>query len=204
MTTSFSDQAIKRSLGILSLAGVGPLSGMVTPTVTRSKGPEGPISVSSSEFRTLARDHEPLELQLYEARAQAKILISKVAMHLSADWRLGLHRQLDSLLDVEEWMDGEAPLGTNSFSTFMRLMLLIQPQVRPGIGLTSRGNLIASWQAGSARLSVECLPNDHIRFVLSHQVDDNPESAAGDSTVARFMNVLAPYNPAQWLSRVPT
>lgn len=203
MTTLFSNLAIKQSLGVPSLAGVGSLRDRVTPAISPSPERSKPNSTSVSDFQSVIPDGERLELRLYDARAQAKILISKVAMHMGGGWRRGLYRQLDSLLDIEEWLDGETPLGTNSFATFMRLMLLIQPKVRPGLGLTSKGNLIATWQANNARLSVECQPNDKIRFVLSHEIDDKPESAAGDSTVGRFLEVLAPYNPDQWLARAP-
>jgi hypothetical protein len=118
-------------------------------------------------------------------------------------WRRGLYRQLDSLLDIDEWMEGEAPLGTNSFATFLRLMLMVHPEIRPGLGLTHSGNLIASWQSDHSRLSVECLPNDKIRYVLSHEIDDRAESSAGDSTVDRVLEVLAPFRPEQWFARVP-
>lgn len=201
MSSLYGNLALKRSLGVASLAGVGSLTESKTASVSAPRQRGNVVSTSADDFSPT--DLTPsLEEQLYNSAAQAKLLTSRVAMHMDDSWRHGLYRQLDSLLDVEEWLEGEVPLGTNSFATFLRLMLMVRPQVRPGLGLTGRGNLIASWRNDRARLTIECRPNDAIQVLLSHEVDDKLESGVFESTVDRVMEVLRPFNPLQWFVRV--
>lgn len=200
MGNLFSNQALRNSMGVASLKGYAFAPSASTFAVSASPTDMTKGSPSAHDYRPFSSVVPDIEQQLFEARAQAKIHTSKVAMHMDDGWRKGLYRQLDSLLDTEEWLEGEKPLGTNSFATFLRLMLLVRPETRPGLGLTSTGNLIASWNFGLSRLTVECLPSDGVRYVLSHQIDDFHESSAGDTTVDRFPEVLAPFRPEQWFA----
>ena len=140
-----------------------------------------------------------LEEELFDIRSEYKVRISEVAMHLNDNWRSGLFTQLDKLLDHEEW-DEEDKIPTNSsFQTFLRTLLEIGPVRRPGLGASHRGNLIAAWTTGCGnRLTIECLNNDSLRWVVVVQDDGDRESAAGETTVKRIESVLAPYSPEQW------
>lgn len=200
MTILFGNQALKRSLGIPSLIELGSFRDRATAAISPPPAPPKDASISTSEFKAERPSTSTLEELLYEARAEAKIQTSRVARYIDDGWRRGLYRQLDSLLDIEEWFEGDDPLGTNSFSTFLRLMLVVRPEKRPGLGLTSDGNLIVNWQTGNARLTIECRGNDFIKCVLSHTVDDHRETAAVDTTVDRILEVLAPYNPERWFA----
>jgi hypothetical protein len=74
-------------------------------------------------------------------------------------------------------------------------MILFLKGRRPGLGATSTGNFIATWTEGTNRLTVECKPDDQVRWVLVHDLDGQRESAAGDTTVRRLPEVLHPYDP---------
>lgn len=201
MNNLYNSESRGWGLAAPSLAGIGSLGSFETVIVSpRPPRVEGTAS-SISDFRSLESDGPNLEELLYDARAQAKIDTSKVAMYLDIQWRKGLFRQLDSLLDVDEWLAGETPLRTSSFNTFLRLMLTLRSEIRPGLGLTSGGDLIASWQSGCARLTIECMPDDEIRYMLSSEIDGRTESSAGRSTVNRVGEILAPFKPQQWFMR---
>ena len=139
-----------------------------------------------------------LEEQLYDALAFCKINTSGVAMHLTDEWRNGLFLQLDSLMDLENWEDDDIPVTNASFTTFLRMITLIKPHRRPGLGSTSNGNIIAAWTNETDRLTVECLASDSVRWVLSHNVDNIRESAAGEVQLTRLKTVLVPYNQNRW------
>jgi hypothetical protein len=139
----------------------------------------------------------PLQERLFDALADVKILTSQIAMHLDQEWRSRLFRQLDSLHDLDEWEDGE-PIQKASFATFLKAMLNINPERRPGLGLSHAGHLIAAWTADQDRLTVEFLPGDRIRWVLSRQYADDTERFAGDTAVARLAAGLAAHNPQHW------
>src|SRR5690606_15283844 len=127
-----------------------------------------------------------LEEQLYDIRANCKIKISQIAMHLRDDWRLGLYKQLDCLMDAENWEDDELPVSLDSFTTFLRSMTLINSEVRPGLGISVDGNIIGAWTKDKSRLTIEFKKNDKMRWVLSQYIDGERESAAGEADSRRL------------------
>jgi hypothetical protein len=147
-----------------------------------------------------ANPNAPLEEQLYNARAAFKLRIANVAMHLDQTWRKRFFAQLDHLLDVNEWDKRDLPVTEQSFATLLRMLLLVKPKLRPGLGATSGGNIIAAWTVSKDRLTIECLPADEVRWVVVHYLDGERETGAGQVTLTRLINVLSPYNPNRWFA----
>jgi hypothetical protein len=149
-----------------------------------------------------AAEGQPLELRVFKALAAAKILTSHVAMHLEREYHERLFRQLDSLHDTAEWEDGEEPINQSSFQTFLKAILKIKPERRPGLGLSQTGNLIAAWTTERDRLTIEFLPNDRVSWVLARYRDDSEEPArfAGQTRVSELIEGLAPHRPEHWFS----
>ena len=139
-----------------------------------------------------------LEEELYDALAAFKIRTASVAMHLDRDWRTKLFAQLDSLLALSDWDAEDAPPLLDSYSTFLRMLTLLQPQRRPGLGATFDGRLIATWTVGDDRLTIECLPKDVARWHLSVMIDGERERAAAETPLLRLTAVLRPYDPGRW------
>ena len=119
-------------------------------------------------------------------------------MHFSDEQRTRLFAQLDALLEYEDWEQDDTPVTLASFNTFLRLILFVEPEVRPGLGATSDGNLIAAWTSRNDTLTVTCKPIDEIRWVTVIYEHDERESAAGITHVERIMDVLQPYIPDRW------
>lgn len=140
--------------------------------------------------------------RLDAALASAKVMTSNVVMHLDREWRDRLFAQLDDLLNVEDWHEDDEPLLDESFRTFLRLILYQKPKRRPGLGLSHRGHLIAAWTTGPDRLTLECAPDDTIRWVLSCEINGERERAAGETHVARLPEILRPYGPDRWFADV--
>jgi hypothetical protein len=141
-----------------------------------------------------------LEEQLYNSRAACKIKTAAVAMHLDRDWRTGFFSQIDSLLNLDDWDKADAPIGEASFTTLLRMLLLLRAKRRPGLGTSGDGHVIAMWTSENARLTIECLPADVIRWIIFGYVDGHPESAAGETNLSRLPDVLQPYSQQQWLA----
>lgn len=143
---------------------------------------------------------KPLEDVLFDALATVKVLTSQVAMHMDSEWRKKLFRQLDSLHDPAEWETGDVPVQQASFSTFLKAMLTIHPERRPGLGLSHTGHLIAAWVTGSDRLVIEFLPNDRVRWTLSISGDEGPIRYGADIPVTHLSEGLASHNPQHWFA----
>ena len=56
---------------------------------------------------------------------------------------------------------------------------------------------------GPDRLTIECKPLDHVRWVLIRHLNGERESAAGETMLLRLLEVLAPYEPQRWFRNAP-
>lgn len=133
--------------------------------------------------------------RMFDARAALKLKTATLAAaHFTSDDRDLLFKHLDSLLDPESWDDSDVIASEASFTTLLRLVLYLGGR-RPALGLTDTGHFIATWTEDHDRLTVECQPEDHVRYVLVHYLEDQRESTAGETTVVRLPEVLSPYDP---------
>lgn len=140
-----------------------------------------------------------LDESLFNALASFKQTTASLAVtHFSREDRARLFRQLDSLFDIEGWDSSDIITSRESFTTLLRLVLFLKG-CRPGLGVTSSGNFIATWTEGNSRLTIECKPADHIRWVFVQDLDGQRESAAGETSTVRLPQILEPYDsPKHW------
>ncbi len=141
-----------------------------------------------------------IQEQFFDALAAVKVLTSQVAMHLDATWRIRLFQQLDSLHDPAEWEEGDEPISPGSFRTFLKAILTIRPQRPPGLGLSHGGNLVAAWTTGADRLTVEFMPQDRVKWVLTWHSQDGLARYAGDIPVTQLRDALAKHESQHWFS----
>ena len=137
---------------------------------------------------------------LFDATAQAKIWISRVAMHLSEETLARLNSQLDRLHDEEEWMDGDEPINLPSFQTFIRSLLYHDVDQKPSLALLPDGRLMGLWRDEDSQLTVDFMPGDQVRWSIKSQVDEVTERASGITSLTRLQAVLAPYNGGRWFN----
>ncbi len=155
-------------------------------------------SAMAAERGTVAQSTRSLQEQLFDATAEVKILTSQVAMHFENEWRERLFRQLDRLHDPDEWDEEDLPLNRMSFSTFLKAFFALRPTVRPGLGLTNNGNLIAAWTKDKNRLTLQFMPSGRVKWVISRWADEEMDQVAGDTPVQRLSAALEPYGPNAW------
>jgi hypothetical protein len=135
---------------------------------------------------------------LFNQLVELKVVTARIAMHLESAWRAGLFRQLDELLDAESWDFSDELPSQASFLTFLRLVVLLGKPRRPSLGATGDGNIIAAWTRGRERLTIECQPDDQLRWIVVRYFGDDRESAAGTCKVARLLSRLGPFGPEIW------
>lgn len=131
--------------------------------------------------------------RVYDRLVDLKVSTAQLAMHLNSDWRAGLFRQLDDLLDAEEWDFSDKLPELSSYKTMLRMLLALDAKSRPSLGATSKGEIIAAWIAGQRRLSVECLPDDQVRWLVTSTIDDQNVRAAGLNRSDLLPRVLQPF-----------
>ncbi len=144
-----------------------------------------------------------VEEELALKRSQAKSLARRYVMLFEADWLPGLSRQIDALLDTDEWIEGDDMLSLASFSTLLSVMMALRNYRRPGIGLTPEGNVLAAWsRSAKDRLIVECLPTGRVKWMATAPMPAGNESGSLDTTPERLLETLAPFNPVHWLEAI--
>jgi hypothetical protein len=136
-----------------------------------------------------------LEGRLSERLLSFKKMISPISRYLDHGWRMELLETLDRLFEFDDW-DAEFALPEpHSFATFLRLVIHLHPTKRPGLGMSARGHILASWSRGRDRIVIECLANDELRWVLSQSIEGCRESAAGKNRIQRLTDLIEGYEP---------
>lgn len=202
--TSWRSATLGGSLATQSLAGDSagardqPLTFVSDRKVSAGAGDAAPSAVN---FRWVdPRAATDPTVASFDRLAQLKMATSQIAMHLEEAWRAGIFRQLDVLMDPDEWDFSDALPDTRAFQTFLRMIVYLGPVRRPSLGATSQGHILAAWHSGQDRLTIECAPSDSVRWVLAEHRGGDRESAAGQTTVRRLPEVLAPYTPNKWFA----
>lgn len=145
-------------------------------------------------------DQNPDERKIFENRSELKILISQVAMHISANQRHDFFKQIDDLLDQDEWMEEDSLINKSSFFSFLRFITYSINVKRPSLTVASSGNVGASWFHNRRRLSIEFMNDDTVRMVLSQAPDDKNEGEVFvyQGKTPRLNEVLQPFDARDW------
>jgi hypothetical protein len=158
------------------------------------------LSEPPNQIQRLGPAEKPaLAERLFNATAAAKIWTSRVVMHLDRAARDRFFRQLDRLHDEEEWIGDDLPVNLESYKSFIRAFVRMGIDRGPSLALMPSGNLLAVWQHDSDRLTIEFLPGNRAKWLLSRMFKGEIERAAGETLISRIGAVLAPYGPDGWL-----
>lgn len=174
-------------------------------TVLTSLDKSGPAMTSQtcspSVMQLGAGRAKSVDELLFDAKASAKMLMSQVTMYLREGWRDKLFYQLDNLLDAQEWDPLDQALQKRSFETFLKVICDINPTVRPGLGLSYTGNLIAAWTTKSNdQLTLEFEPDDWVQLFVTRYFDEEPEIISARLKTVRLKSRLNDLKCAEWLT----
>jgi hypothetical protein len=155
--------------------------------------------VPSNEIKSIHKKI-PIEERLFDATAEIKMLTSTVGMYLTKKWRDKVFSQIDSLHSFSDWdIDGN-PIQKESFQTFLKTIINLNPVDFPALGLADNGFLLAGWYEGKDRLTIEFHPKDIVKWIVSKDLGSEIERANGVTTVSRLRACLLPYNQKSWFN----
>lgn len=101
-----------------------------------------------------------------------KVSFAGFAMHLSPRRREVIFRQIDSLLDEDEWDSAARIPNQDAFRTALRLILLLASARYPSLAFDQDGHPVLSWVGDNCKLHLYALPRDMVRIVFErHRVD---------------------------------
>jgi len=174
-------------------AGRSPLpSGLFERAVLISNQP-------STVVRKISKEKSVGE-RLFDATAEAKRWTSQIAMRLDPKAKQRFFRQLDRLHDENEWFEGDQPVALDSYKAFVRAYVSGIIGGRPAFALAKDGRLIAIWQHGGDKLTMEFFPRDKVRYLITQILDGERERFAGDTSIGRLSQVLSPFGSARWFN----
>lgn len=162
-------------------------------TLSEAHTPNPVFAKADSLFDQLpiANDNpRSLEEQLAVTLASAQRELSLVSMYLTPEFRAGTMRQVTNLLSPTSWDEEESLLNLESFRSFARAMAVLRPNVRPMLGLSPKGNLLALWGSEVSRLSFEHLAGDGVKWFVHSRTHDDHDIAAGTTLVGRISRIL--------------
>jgi hypothetical protein len=187
-TFSPSKSALVGGTSVLSAS--WPIGPRPTPAVSVSWNRD-----SDAVQKVQKSDHE----LVFDHVVALRMLAANYVMHLDEAWRSGMFKQLGNLVDADEWDFSDELPSPASFKTFLRMIIHNQVKLRPGLGATSDGNIVAAWTTGRDRLTVECMPNDDVRWVVTRYLDGvRKVSSANTAPVDQLRALLAPLKPEVW------
>lgn len=153
------------------------------PDFARPPSPFDELSVANDNPRSL---QDELTAKLTSAQRELSI----VSMYLEDEFREGAMRQLANLLDPDSWDEDDALLDIQSVKSFARAMAVLRPKVRPMLGLSPKGNLLAMWGSDISRLSFEHLAGDELKWFVHSRTQDDHDVAAGSTVIGRVVRIV--------------
>lgn len=121
--------------------------------------------------------------------------LAKFGQNLEFNWRKSIIKRLNELLDPDDWDDGTPLPSLESFRTFLRMAVYVNPSRRPGLAIAPNGNFVAIWANKEDRMFIETHPNDRMKWVLSKKTEGGSEFASGETKIHRVFDVTHPYAP---------
>jgi len=138
-------------------------------------------------------------LALFNAAAAAKIKTSTIAMFLDPTWRRRLFEQIDELHSVDDWELGALPLEQQSFAAFLRAMFILKPRVRPGLGLSVTGHLVAAWTIDKNQLTFRFIDRSRVRVSFNRGEADEKVSGIIETPLDKLPAIVAAIDGHFWL-----
>ncbi len=163
-------------------------------------GPSSATTIASSEQHLQANT---LDNRIFNETSFYKTYTAAVAMHLTGEWRDNFFKQIDRLIDPENWDDEDELISRASFQTLIKLVTLPNVTVRPSINVSQFGDAMATWARPEGRLTVYCRPNENIQWVVQSEENGFWESATGQTHLSRLLPAIEPYGVTKWLKNPP-
>jgi hypothetical protein len=182
----------------MSAVGLGPIvtsegkshdfgSNLARPTVAAQKSPtEEYAKINIAETRSYSSNDE----MLFDARAVLKVAVSQISMHLSAEWRASVFKQIDFLHNLEDWEESSDLVIPESFRTFLRFVVFAEPRRIPALAIAPGGNPVATWLLGDKRVYVEFLPRDIANAILTKNTDRGPEALSWRGPITNLKSII--------------
>ena len=139
-----------------------------------------------------------LEEQLFSNRSDLKMLVSRIAMHITESMRRDIFKQIDELLDVDSFGDDDSFVTPKSFSTFLKFFTIHPKMKRVALTVSTTGIIGGTWVAPAGKIHIDFLPNNGFRTSISRKESDEIEYLAHQGSLRSLRNFLRQTEVTSW------
>jgi hypothetical protein len=150
----------------IAALGAWPMPQGLMPTQNITLGPQKSETVLRSVTHS-ADFHE----SIFNSLVSLKVAVSKYAMHLSSAERKRIFEQLDSVINVDDWHDGDDLPKPNSFEEFLKWMIYSKYFKWTSIGVSQEGNIMVAWRTRRVLLTANFAGADNVRWTAQIHSD---------------------------------
>jgi hypothetical protein len=114
--------------------------------------------VVGRQLQTLARaipESANFAEQVFNSLVALKVSVSQYAMHLSTEERHRIFEELDSVINVEDWHEGDTLPKINAFKEFLKWMIYSKYSKWISIGVSDDGSLLVAWKTPRVLLTAK-------------------------------------------------
>lgn len=86
------------------------------------------------------------EEQIFASLVSLKVAVSQFAMHLTAEERSRIFAELDSVINVDDWHEGDQLPKVEAFEDFLKWMIYSKYFRWISIGSSNDGGLLVAWK----------------------------------------------------------
>jgi hypothetical protein len=171
----------------------------ISTSPVRLMSPKKVLTQGTDTGQQLAKSGN-LEEQLFGNRSELKMLISRIAMHLTDVTRKDIFKQIDELLDIESFGDDDSLVIPGSFSAFLKFFTIYPTMRRVALTVSSSGTMGGTWVVPTGRIHIEFMPTGAFRTSISRKENDEIEYFAHQGSLKSLKNFLRQNEVTPWFS----
>jgi hypothetical protein len=127
-----------------------------------------------------------LQQRVFDSGVEMKVAVSQYAMHLSPETRQKLFRDLDDVVNIDDWYEEDTLPRYDSFRDFLKWTIYSKRFNWLSIGVSNEGNILVAWKSEQALLTANFSGNSRVLWTVTRTSPQGDTNAAGDSPLQFF------------------
>lgn len=145
----------------------------------------GAHDATKSTFRTTPIQPN-FQQRVFDAGVEMKVAVSSYAMHLTPETRVKLFRDLDEVVNVDDWYEEDVLPNAVSFRDFLKWTIYSKRYNWLSIGFSDEGNILVPWKSEHGLLTATFRGDSRVLWTAARRSPEGETYAAGESTLQFF------------------
>jgi hypothetical protein len=123
---------------------------------------------------------------IFNSLVELKVGVAQYAMHLSSNVRSKLFSDLDDVINVDDWYEGDTLPRAPSFRDFLKWTIYSKRFNWTSIGVSDEGDILVAWRSDNAMIAARYDGYGRVWWTATKEVAGEKNHAAGDSSLEFF------------------